>query len=163
MSDEENEHWGEVEEGIDLLEAGELDAAIDALLRVSRQNPTNEYAFYFLGAAYFELERWDEALAAYVRALELRSGYLGAMIGAGQTLRRMGRHEHALRMGRQILNVDEHDPDGLYLMGTVYFQRGEGAAARQYLERFLQTGPEIEVAIEVEGMLQVLRGEIENA
>ena len=70
----------------------------------------------------------------------------------------MGQHDKALRMARQVLNVEKDDPDALYLAGCTHFQRGESHAAMKYLQAF-STGPEIEVALEVEGMLKVLRGQ----
>lgn len=159
---EDNDRWGSVEEGIELLAIGERDAAILELLRVAEAEPDNEYAHFFLGNAYFEGGTFDAALKCYVRALALAADYIGAMIGAGQALRMMGEHGRALRMGREVLARRKDDPDALFLLGAVHFQRGEGAAAKGFLERFLKTDPEVEVALEVEGMLQVLRGEVHS-
>ncbi|NOY91852.1 MAG: tetratricopeptide repeat protein [Deltaproteobacteria bacterium] len=159
MSDEQEVHWSEVEEGVELLAEGKPEQAAVELRRVAAESPTNEYAQFYLGTAYFERDDYQRALACYVRALELVPAYVGARVAAGQTLRLLGRHEQALRMGRAVLEQDKNDPDALHLCGMVCFQRAEYAAARAYLERFLETGPELEVALEVEGMLQILRGE----
>ena len=145
---------------MELLHAGELDAAIDELLRVIRDDPKNEYAFHFLGHAYFEKEAYKEALRSYVEALVLAPEYVGAMLGAGQALRMMGEYDRAIRMGRRVLQKREDDQDALFLVGAAHFQKGENQAAKRYLERFLETSPELEVALEVEGMLQVIRGEV---
>ncbi len=145
---------------MELLHSGELDAAIDELLRVIRDDPQNEYAFHFLGHAYFEKEAYKEALKSYVEALALVPDYLGAMLGAGQTLRMLGEYDRAIRMGQRVLQKQENDQDALFLVGATHFQKGENQAAKRYLERFLETSPELEVALEVEGMLQVIRGEV---
>ncbi len=155
----DRERWEAVEEGIELLQEGEEDAALAVLTKASEQDPDNEYAFFFLGGVYFERRDYPRALKCYVRAMEIAPGYLGAMIGAGQALRMMGDHARALRMGRQVLRIRDDDPDALFLMGATHFQRGEYPQARPFLERFLRTNPEIEVAMEVEGMLQLVRGE----
>lgn len=147
------------EEGIELLNEGDGEAAAAELTRVVAADPANEHAYFFLGQAHYERGDHERALAAYVRAIELAPDYLGAMIGAGQSLRLLGEHEKALRMGHAILARRKDDPDALYLMGLVHYQRGEMDVSRRYLERFLETGPEIEIALEVEGILQVLRGE----
>lgn len=160
MSDAQSERWEAAEEGMELLHAGEVDQAIDELLRVVREDPANEYAFHFLGHAYFEKQAYREALKSYVEALKLAPDYVGAMVGAGQTLRMMGEYDRALRMGQRVLQKREDDSDGLFLVGAVHFQKGENQAAKRYLERFLATNPELEVALEVEGMLQVIRGEV---
>ena len=160
MDDAQAARWEAAEEGMELLHVGEADQAIDELLRVAREDPQNEYAFHFLGHAYFENEAYPEALKSYVEALQLAPDYVGAMLGAGQTLRMMGEYDRAIRMGHRVLKVQEDDGDGLYLVGAAHFQKGENEAAKRYLERFLETSPELEVALEVEGMLQVVRGEV---
>jgi len=160
LTDAQAERWEAAEEGMELLHAGEIDQAIDELLRVAREDPQNEYALHFLGHAYFQKEAFPEALKSYVEALKLAPEYAGAMVGAGQTLRMMGEYDRAIRMGKRVLQQQEDDGDGLFLVGSAHFQKGENDAAKRYLERFLETSPELEVALEVEGMLQVIRGEV---
>jgi cytochrome c-type biogenesis protein CcmH/NrfG len=72
----------------------------------------------------------------------------------------LGRYEQGIRMAQQVLARRKDDPDALFLLGTCHFALGNEKAAEQWLERFLATRPEIEVALEVSGMLQVLRGEV---
>lgn len=157
---EDATHWEAVEEGMELLQEGRNEEAVRELTSVIQNDPDNEYAHYFLGNAYFELEDWGRSLKCYVRALELAPNYRGALVASGHALRMMGRLPQALRVGRQALRMDENDADALYLLGVVHFQRGENDAARTYLERFLETRPEVETALEIEGMLQVIRGEV---
>jgi len=160
---ESDPHWDEVEEAVELLTVGETAAAIAELERIRTASPTNPLAHTYLGHAYFEAERFDEALVCYVKALAIAPTFVSARVGAGQSLRFLGEHDKALRMAREALKVAPNDPDALYLAGCVAFQRGEKHAATQYLSRFLETGVEVEVALEVEGMLRVLRGDVEPA
>jgi tetratricopeptide (TPR) repeat protein len=95
-----------------------------------------------------------------VKALEIAPGYLGAMVNLGHTLRLLGRHDEAIRLGREILARSPEDGDALYLLGLTHFARGDAGAASTFLERFLATRPEAELALEVSGMLQTLRGEV---
>jgi cytochrome c-type biogenesis protein CcmH/NrfG len=152
--------WDAAQEGMELLGEGSVDLAIEELERVCLSDPRNEHALFFLGNALFEKESWDRALKAYLTVLELRPDHLGAMVATGHTLRMMGRGEQALRMARQAQARAPQDPDVLYLLGVLCFQRGEQASARQHLQAFLATRPELELALEVEGMLQVLGGEV---
>lgn len=163
MGTVEDARWDEVEEAVEMLTVGELDEALAALLAVVEQSPDNELAHYYLGNAYFEKEAYEEALKRYVRALELAPRFVAAMVGAGQTLRFLGQHDKALRIAREALAVNANDPDALYLAGCVCFQRGEKHQSSVYLQRFLDTAPEIEIALEVQGMLRVLRGEVDPA
>lgn len=159
MTEAPDEHWEAVEDAVELLETGELEEAIEALRRVAADDPENEYAFHFLGNALFENKEYEKALAAYVRALEIVPRYAGAMIGAGQALRMLGQHERAVRMGQEVLRLRKDDPDALYLLGLVSFQRGDYKLAHGFLARFLETSPEVEVRLEVEGIMQICRGE----
>lgn len=154
--------WDAAEEGMELLRTGEHEEAKKALLAVIEADPTNEYAQLFLGHAFFELQDFSRSLKCYVATLDISPRHIGAMIGAGQSLRFLGDHQRALRMGQQVLRIEKDDPDALFLVGATHFQRGELEEARPFLERFLHTNPEIEVALEVEGMLQVIRGDAMN-
>ena len=59
------------------------------------------------------------------------------MTHVGQTLRMLGRHDEAIRVGRQILAREKDDADALFLMGASHFALGNNAAASKALERFL--------------------------
>lgn len=156
------ERWEAAQEGAELLRERELDAAVAELERVVTREPDNEYALFFLGAAHFEAGRFDRAMKAYLAAVGVKPGYLGALAGVGHSLRMLGKHDESLRVAKQILLKAKDDPEGLHLAGLAHFARGEGAAAAQYLERFLATKPEAEVAHEIAGLLEVLRGQFEQ-
>ena len=160
---EQDQHWDAAQEGAELVSEGEYERAIAVLSQLIAEQPQNEYGYYYLGCAHYELEQFERALKCYVRALELVPSYLGAMLHAGHTLRMLGRYNEAIRMGHHVLARAAGDPDALYLIGASSFARGDNAQAKDYLERFLHTNPELEVATEAEGMLQILRNKlIEN-
>lgn len=154
------EHWDSAQPGAELVAEGSYEAAVQVLTDLIAVEPQNEYAYFYLGAAYYELEDYMRALTSYVRALEIVPGYLGAMVNAGHSLRMLGRYDEAIRMGQQVLARAADDPDALFLIGSSSFARGDYAKAKTHLERFLHTNPEIEIATEVEGMLQVIRGKL---
>jgi len=154
------EAWEAAQEGAERLADGDAPGAQAELERLIQEQPENEYAYFFLGSAHYEQGHYDRALRAYVTALELAPSYLGAMVNLGHTLRMLGRHEQAIRMGKQVLARAPEDPDALYLIGASHFARGEAKAAIEHLTRFLQSGPEAEPAIEAQGMLQVLLGDV---
>src|SRR5262249_12765670 len=143
-------------EAAELISDGEHQQAISILHEILTREPENEYAYYYLGCAHYELEEYDRALKAYVKALELAPTYIGAMLHAGHTLRMLGRYPEAMRMGQQILLRAPNDADALFLIGSAAFARGEDAKAKDFLERYLATHPELEVATEVNGMLQLI-------
>lgn len=154
------DHWEAAQAGAELVAEGEFPMAVQVLTELIVSDPHNEYAYFYLGCAYYELEDYPKALKAYVKALELVPGYLGAMINAGHTLRMLGRYDEASRMGHAVLSRMPDDGDALFLIGSASFAQGDYAKARTHLERFLHTNPELEVATEVEGMLQVIRAKL---
>lgn len=160
---EDDDGWDAAQDGAELIAEGNPEEAVRVLTKLVQEQPRNEHAYYFLGAAHYELTNYEQALAAYVKALEIKPLFIGAMVSAGHCLRMLGRHEHAIRMGREVLRQDKNDGDALFLLGATHFARDEAAAAIGYLERFLETRPEAEVATEAHGMLQILRGEIAPA
>jgi tetratricopeptide (TPR) repeat protein len=155
-----DQHWDVAQEGAELVSEGEYERAVLVLTQLIAEQPDNEYGYYYLGCAHYELEQFDKALKCYVRALELVPTYLGAMLHAGHTLRMLGRYNEAIRMAHQVLARAAGDPDALYLIGACSFARGDNAQAQDYLERYLHTNPELEVATEVEGMLQIIRNKL---
>ncbi len=161
MNDEARDlaHWQAAEEGAELICEGEHGLAVAELLRQVATDPGNAYAYYFLGTAFFELNEPAKALKAYLQAIALKPDYHGALHGAAWSLRSLGRYGEAQRLGRQILLKVKEDPDALHLLGLCHYATGEAAAATGYLERFLATRPEVEVAMEVDGLLKVLRGD----
>jgi tetratricopeptide (TPR) repeat protein len=82
------------------------------------------------------------------------------MVALGHTLRMLGRYDQALRMGREVLARKADDGDALHLMGLVHYARGDEAAAIDYLNRFLETRPELEAAQEARGLLEILEGNV---
>ncbi len=160
MSDTSESRWEAAEEAAERLKDGDPDGAVTAAQEVLALDARNEYAWFFLGCAHFEKGDLGSALKAFVRALEIAPAYLGAMVNLGHTLRLLGRHDEAIRLGREILHRAPEDGDALYLLGLTFFARGDAAAASAHLERFLNTRPEAELALEVSGMLQTLRGEV---
>ncbi len=148
--------WDAAQEGAELLREGEVEAAIAELERVVTDDPDNEHALYFLGAAHFERGRFDKAAKAYVEALRVAPQFSGALVGLGHAMRMQGRPTEALKIGRELLDRDEKDSDGLYLVGLSHYARGEAAAAERFLLRFLDSQPEAEVANEARGLIHVL-------
>lgn len=162
-NDDSEAAWEAAQEGAELVREGEFAAAIEWLTALTQRDPKNEYAHFFLGCAYYEQEQYAKALRPYVTAVQLAPRYIGALTHLGHTLRMLRRYDEAIRLGHEILRIEKDDPDALYLIGTSHFAAGNADAAKQFLDRFLLTRAEPEVALEVEGMLQVLRGDIVEA
>jgi Flp pilus assembly protein TadD len=152
-------HWDAVEEASELLHEERFAEAMVELRRVIQHDPKNPYAYYFLGVAFFESGEMQAARDAYAASVKLSPRYLGARVALCHVLRITGDVRGAIREGMAALSLAPGDPDSLHAIGLAYHAFGDDSAARKYLEAFLATGPEFEVAVETRALLGTLGGE----
>jgi tetratricopeptide (TPR) repeat protein len=150
---ENAEWWSAVEEATELLHEERFREALAELRGVLEEDPKNPYGYYFLGIAFFEIGEIEPARDAYAACLRLSPGHLGARVALCHVLRMLGDTRGALREGMTALSQSPGDADALYAVGLAYHARGEEASARKYLEAYLATGPEFEVAVEARAIL----------
>ncbi len=152
-------HWSAVEEATELLHEERFREALVELRRVLQADPRNPYAYYFLGVGLFEVGEIEPARDAYGAALKVSPQHLGARVALAHVLRILGDTRGSVREGLAALRQVPGDPDALYAVALAYHARGEEAAAAKYLDAFLATNPEFEVAVETRALLASLRGE----
>src|SRR5580704_8071507 len=151
-------HWSAVEEATELLHEERFREGLIELRRVIEADPKNPYAYYFLGIALFEIGELEASRDAYQATLRLAPTYLGARVGLAHALRMTGDVRGAIREGLAALSQVPGDPDALYAVGLAYHARGDEPAARRYLDAFLATNPEVEVAVETRALLAAMEG-----
>ena len=150
--------WGDVEEATELLHEERFREAMVELRDVLQRDPRNAYAYYFLGIAFFEVGETESARDAYTACLKLAPGHLGARVALSHVLRMLGDTRGAVREGMAVLERAPNDPDALHAIGLAHHAAGEARAARRYLEAFLATNPELEVALETRSLLETIPG-----
>lgn len=149
-------HWSAVEEATELLiEERYMDALLE-LRDVIKKDPQNPYAYHYLGVALFETAQHGPARDAYRAALRLAPSYLGARVGLSHALRTLGDADGALREAQEALRRFPKDADALHAAGLAYAARGNKRLAREHLTRYLDAGPEVESALEVRQILEML-------
>jgi tetratricopeptide (TPR) repeat protein len=152
------EHWSAVEEAVELEHEERFRDAIVELGRVLRADRRNPYAYFFLGVAFFETGELEPARDAYAACLKVAPAHLGARVALCHVLRMLGDTRGAVREGMAALSRAPGDPDALYAVGLAYHAQGDAAAAKKYLEAFLETAPEFEVAVETRALLAAIDG-----
>lgn len=151
-------HWSAVEEATELLHEERYHDAMVELRRVVQDDPKNPYAFYYLGVAFYEVGELEASRDAYMACLKLAPKHLGARVALAHVKRALGDVRGAIKEGMAALSLAPGDGDALYALALAHKARGDDAAARRYLEAFLGTNPEFEVATEVRGMLAEMPG-----
>ena len=155
---EDPQHWTAVEEATELLHEERYREALAELRRVLQDDPRNPYAFFFTGVAFFEVGEMEAARDAYSASIKLAPEHLGARVALSHVLRQLGDARGAIKEGMAALALAPGDGDALYALGLAHRARGDDAAARKYLEAFLTTSPEFEVAVETRQLLASLDG-----
>jgi cytochrome c-type biogenesis protein CcmH/NrfG len=148
--------WDAVEEASELLHEERYQEAMVELRLVLKADPKNAYAYHFLGITFFEVGELGAARDAYAACLKLAPAHLGARVALCHVLRTLGDTRGAVREGLAALSRSPGDPDALHAVGLAYHAAGEEVPARKYLEAFLATSPEFEVALEVQALLAEL-------
>lgn len=159
MEERDSEHWAAVEEASELLHEERFREALELLHEIVKKDPTNPYAFFFTGQAFYEVGEMEPARDAYRACLRLAPKHLGARIALCHVLRKTGELRDAVKEGMIALEQAPADSDALYAVGLAYLAKGEKTAARRYLEAFLRSKPELETRMEVEGLLQAMATE----
>ena len=102
--------------GILLRQEGQIDLAIGCYRKAIASNPKAE-AYFSLGNALLELEKWEEAIASYIEALTIKPDLEGAYQSLGYALGKKGRYEDAIACPLHIISFDilqEFSPQPLH-------------------------------------------------
>lgn len=134
-------------EGAWLLRTNQPAAAVDKLLPLYEQAPSNLDVAINLGGAYILLAKWNKAVRVLSKAAELHpdnamiwsnlgAAYLGRLELAGpqQQQRAIGAYARALEADPTVHNVNYH-------LGLIHKSRGDLAAAIVCFERELALNP----------------------
>lgn len=93
------------------------------------KSPRKARAFYSLGQAYFKLEKWPEAIAAYETALSLKPNYLPPRLYLGWAFEKTQEKDKAYEAYKTLLQFNIHRSQARY-----YYLKA--------LERFIYLGIE---------------------
>ena len=157
--DDDKAYWDAVEEATELLHEERFREALVLLRDVAKRTPQNPYAYYFMGIGLFEIGELEAARDAYRACLRIAPEHLGSRVALSHVLRQLGDAKEAIKEGTKALSQAPGDGEALHAVGLAYVERGDDVAARKYLEAFLATKPELEVAVEVRAVLARLSQE----
>lgn len=89
---------------------GDLSAAAEQLLAAHALEPGDPIVLYNLGALYEQMSQPDEALDAYLKALEARPNFADACNNAGTIYARKGDFAAARRYWERAISIDPSHP-----------------------------------------------------
>lgn len=112
-----------------------------AMINASRLAPADYRWHYFLGTITQEQRRLEEARAALTRALELKLGYLPALIRLGEIERAAGNTDRARRWYLQALEVAPSSPAANWGLGQLAYGGGDSETAVAHFGEVLAIQP----------------------
>ena len=131
----------------------EVLAMVARLEEHMREQPNNIQGWIMLGRSYLTLERFDDAIDAYSRALKLDGDNLEATVGLGEAIGMRAGGEitpQAAELFERAMTLAPHSPEALLYGGFAAAVRGNSALARsRWLElKSLHPPPQIEAMLD---------------
>ncbi len=125
------------EAGTTRLLAGDASAAVGLLRRAVAAAPDHEMAWFNLGVAAFQLERWDEARKAFESASALNSGRAESFLYVGESLIKLDRCGEAVAALKRALSLRSDLPGAHASLSDCYRRMGrtEDAEAEMKLAK----------------------------
>ena len=153
----------ELEEGLELLEQDQREAARDKFLEAVEAVPDLVNAWIALAELDYELEDFDKALDHSRKCLELDSESSACLAIAANASNRQGDEvAYKAYMARyQELNPD--DPATLFNQAVEYLNAMDDESARPILEECLEVDPTFPKCLFEYGMLLLRSGDLEGA
>lgn len=103
-------------------------------------------AYYGLGLAYTGLEKFEEAIAAYQRAIAYHPDRAHSHAALGSAYANMHRYAAALDSYKVAVALDPNDEMVHHQLGNVYSKRGERAAAKRHQQLAIAIAPKFAAA-----------------
>ena len=97
--------------------------------------------YYNLGNAYFEMDRPDDAVEAYLKALELDSELVTANYNLAQVYIQEEKYEEAEALLRELLDKDPDNEQILSTLAYVFSLAGEFGTSSEFYGRVIERDP----------------------
>ena len=144
------------------VESGNIDRAAKLIEAVPESDRTARMEFT-LGAAYDQLKRPKDAIAAYKRATELEPGDVPSMNALGQALLNDGQLDAALKEYKDLAAADPEDAGALVHIGEIQRRQGKYDDALATIRKARKKDPENLEAGYNEGLLLDVLGHYDEA
>ncbi|MFM0400270.1 tetratricopeptide repeat protein [Paraburkholderia aspalathi] len=92
-----------------LIQLGELQRALEALVHLCKIQPQSAEAHYNRGTLLGTMARYEDELDAYRQAITLKPRFVRAYVNLGVALRDLGRFDEALLQFKKALSIDPND------------------------------------------------------
>ena len=144
------------------VESGDIDRAAKLIEAVPESDRTARMEFT-LGAAYDQMKRPKDAIAAYKRATDLEPGDVPTMNALGQALLNDGQFDAALKEYKDVAAADPEDASALVHISEIQRREGKYEDALTTIRQARKKDPENLEAGYNEGLLLDVLGHYDDA
>ncbi len=144
------------------VESGDINRAVKLIEAVPENDRTGRMEFT-LGAAYDQLKRPKDAIAAYKRAADLEPGDVPTMNALGQALLNDGQFDAALKQYKDLSSADPDDAGALVHIAEIQRRQGKYDDALTTIRKARKKDPENLEAGYNEGLLLDVLGHYDEA
>ena len=148
---ESKEYW--FDKGVQLMDEGQYDKAINAFDRVLEIDPTVYTAWHNKGVILSREGSYNESLVCFNKAIELNSHDKTTWFNKGKSLDKLGREEDALEAYDRALDLDSYFYDALYDKGRILLELGRYNEAYEAYEKASKIKPKDKSVLAYKGVV----------
>jgi tetratricopeptide (TPR) repeat protein len=101
---------------------GDYESATANLMEYLKTKPEDHEAWYNLGYAYFKLNRYDEVIGAYKKAVEIKPDMHEAWYNLGNTYFKLKRYDKAIEAYKKAVEIKPDMHEAWYNLGSTYIK-----------------------------------------
>ncbi|MGH9328938.1 MAG: sulfatase-like hydrolase/transferase [Vicinamibacterales bacterium] len=135
-----------------------FDEVVGILKQVVGEDPKVVDAWFMLGNVHARVNRQEQAIEYFRRALALKPDDEMAMVNMANAFRQIGRDEEALVGYRRFLELDPKNSQVRYEVAQILIDRGELDEASKLLTETLQLEPKMVAARNALGVVALKKG-----
>jgi len=150
------------ERGYEFIVEGHASEGLDLLLPLEDDYDDWWNLLFFIGLAYRQLERYEDAIEYFEKTLQYNTGHVDTMNEIGICLMSIGVYEEAERYFKEALKADINNHELLCNLGIVYLNQGKLEDAEIYLSRAFEANPEDEITNSWISYLKELQNKFNN-
>ncbi len=150
------------EKGYQYIVDGHSEEGLELLLPLEDEYDDWWNLLFFIGLAYRQLERYEDAIEYFEKTLTYNTGHVDTMNEIGICLMSIGVYEEAERYFKEALKADINNHELLCNLGIVYLNQGNIDEAESYLTRAFEVNPEDEITNSWISYLKELQNKLNN-
>jgi predicted O-linked N-acetylglucosamine transferase (SPINDLY family) len=131
----------EINIGVRLQKAGDVQGAMDIHRRVLERHPNHFGALHFLGIAYHQIGQDEEAIDLLKRSIAANRDFGTSHGNLGAILLKHGRTEEAVASLQQALAIDPGSVEAHHNLGNALKEQGKRGKALEVLRKALELKP----------------------